>query len=319
MVKIQFIILVCTLHFFNTSTANNRDWCAYTPTIHRQYQRFIVKSDIENQGVFYRTNVYPDLVVRINDNGFTNMFTFYKLNYQNDSTLELKSIGYDDINVVIRENKELSDQSVSCWRVFFNDIEIPGHINLNDTIFIKRKPSINAGVKYWRNIDYGLFSFDVHDGEGGAVLKLPAIGNYRINIPEVYFNKSIDIFINSPTSIVSKLNRIVYHSKLIFKLKYRDEFINEPREVLARNCFNNVDFFYTKKSFFKYFHEEKKIIKHIELLSELSGKGESILNFENALSHDELKQTSFKTLKNRNFKKSAMGRYNKYKKDNGFR
>jgi hypothetical protein len=54
-------------------------------------------------------------------------------------------------------------------------------------------------------------------------------------------------------------------------------------------------------------------------LSELSGKGESILNFENALSHDELKQTSFKTLKNRNFKKSAMGRYNKYKKDNGFR
>jgi hypothetical protein len=316
MKQIQYIVLVCALQFFNSSLANNLDWCAYIPTIHRQYQRFTVKSDIENYGIFYRTNVYPDLVVRITDNGFTNLFTFYKLYYPNDTTLELKSIGYDDINVVIRENKELSDQSVACWRVFFNDIEIPGHINLNDTIFFKRKPSHNNSVKHWRNIDYSLFVFDVRDNESGAVLKIPALGNYRIIIPLVYSNKSIDIFINSPSSTVSKLNRIVYHSKLIFKLKYRDEFINEPREVLARNCFNNVDFFYSKKTFFKYLHEKKKIIKHIELLSELSDNGESILNFENRLSHVELQQALFKSLKNRNFKKSAMGRFNRYKKDN---
>lgn len=315
---LSVVIFTCVNHC-TTFAQEIQDWCAHVTHIKKNQFRFTNASDIENRGIFYRTKVYPNLVLRINDNGYVNLFTFYKLYYPNDSTLELKSIGYDDIDVVIRENKSLSEQSVARWRVFLNIIEIPGYINLKDTIFSEKKPSSNRNMKHYRNIDYPLFTYTVRDVEGVAELKIPSLGNYRINIPELYFDKSIDILISTPTSIVSKLNRIVYHSKLIFKLKYRDEFIHEPREVLSRNFFDNDEFFYTKKSFFEYLHEGKKIIKHIELLSALSDENESLLNLDNMLSYSAFKNISFETVKNRKYKKSAMHRYIKYKKANGLK
>lgn len=101
MQRVKIIILFLTVFFANTNLAKN--WVAHVPTIHEKPRFFRV--DLNNSGYFFYNENYPEYVFRVSSpiHSYQNQFIFYKIFHLNDTLMELKSLGYDDIKVNIYE------------------------------------------------------------------------------------------------------------------------------------------------------------------------------------------------------------------------
>jgi hypothetical protein len=286
MKRVKIISLFLTVFVANTSLAKN--WVAHVPTIHEKPRFFRV--DLNNSGYFFYNENYPEYVFRVSSpvHSYQNQFIFYKIFHLNDTLMELKSLGYDDIKVNIYEQIPF-DENCRRLKVLVNGTEI--FHDLQWSASTNSYPP-NKSLAW---IDRSLSVAVKLENDSSNVLTIEALNDYRILLPEQLKSKNVLVEIFTPTSVWQNSNRIGYHSKLFFKVQGSDEFKNNPKAVLERNFFNNVDFFETNEDFIAHFRQSKIIMNNFLKMKELDENKESIFEFIHSTNAKELKAYSFET------------------------
>lgn len=282
--KIIAIFFLLFLYCANNLSAKN--WVAHARFIHEKPRFFRV--DTNNSGYFFYNDNYPDFIFRISSTRSTyrNQFVFYKTTVVNDSLLELKSLGYDDIKVNVYERISF-DEASRRLKVTVNGYEIFHDL---EWMLTARFVLPNKAL-YWMDRQFTAWVSVGNDSL--YVLKIDGLNEYSIVLPNDLKHKNVLVEIMTPSSIWNKQNSIGYHSKLLLQLKDANEFNTNPEDVLQRNFFNSVDFFETTENFMTHFKEHKTILRNFLKMKTLDEHGESIFDFVHQSDERERKPYQF--------------------------